>query len=248
MKNGVSQTSGVSHMLLSKNSKLLLVDLDGALIATQDSNNQAHQLIYSLHGEHTSHALENSNATIAILTHRHKAEAEQILNFLGINDCSIIHCYTAQDLWNCARKYKRVSQTLLKGLRKSLILPLIKEELGYHPRDIAIIDDRPEILSDMSNEGVGLTLLCPFDCSKSDNFGYTTTFDLTTTLQVFIEWSGKTTTAPRQQIILKEREIPNNTLFSNSRVIIRNRWGLFTFGRKAAQVIRRNIFEKSEQP
>ncbi|WP_342348771.1 hypothetical protein, partial [uncultured Nitrospira sp.] len=135
-----------------------MIDLDGVLVGSHDAHTGTDMALFPLQGIDAGDCLTKSGATIAVLTHRHRAEAEQILKLLQIDSTQIVRCYAAQELWACAIKYKQTSQALLKGLKKSLILPLIKEELGYRAEDIAMIDDRMEILSDMSQRGVGLTL------------------------------------------------------------------------------------------
>lgn len=229
----------MSHVLLSKKKKLLLVDLDGVLITSCRPEARTDQMLYPLHGDQTGHHLANSGEAIAVLTHRHKAEAEQILKLLGIDLTHIVRCYVAQDLWYCARKYKHISQTFLKGLRKSLILPLIRDELGYHPRDIAVIDDRLEILSEMSSKGVGLTLLAPFQFNNSYDNDHTTTFDLSEALRVFEEWSNEKSPESRQHISLIERVVQNHTLLQNSCVIVHNRLDPFSLARNIVRAFRR---------
>ncbi len=220
-----------------------MVDLDGVLIRSSRSDAQTTQAIYPLHGEQTVPYLANSGAAVAILTHRHNSEAEQILKLLGMSFSCSVRCYAAQDLWFSAMKYKKIPQTLVKGLRKSLILPLIQDELGYHPEDIALIDDRPEILSDMSRHGVGLTLLPPFSFNSLPSNDSTTTFNLSEALRLYEKWSCDRPMVTMQQIRLKERVVPNKKLLPNHSVIICNRWDSFSVARKMSHLLRRLIFQ-----
>lgn len=229
----------MSHVLQRKKKTLLLVDLDGVLVTSCKSDTRTEDVIFTLHGARTGDCLTNTGATIAVLTHRPQIQAEQILKFLGIDLTQIVRCYSAQDLWYCARKYRQISQTFLKGLRKSLILPLIKDELGYRPRDIAVIDDRPEILSEMSSKGVGLTILAPFQFNNTHDNNQTITFDLPEALGVFEKWSNDKLPDSMQHISLKERVIQNNTLLLNSGVIVPNRWDPFSLARNMVRILRR---------
>ncbi|WNM57986.1 hypothetical protein [Candidatus Nitrospira allomarina] len=228
-------------MLLRPNKKLLLVDLDGVLVTSSGTNGRIDAALSPLHGMDTGNCLIDSGAQIAILTHRHKSEAEQILKLLKIDVTKIVRCYAAQELWDCAIKYKLTTQTLLKGLRKSLILPLIKDELGYGPEDIAVIDDRMEILSDMSQKGVGLTLLAPLRRTNANGHLHLITFDLLEALQVFEKWSKDFSSKTTQHINLQERVVQNQTLLSNSAVIALNRWDYFSLTRKIGRTLHRYI-------
>lgn len=230
-------------VLLSKKKKLLLVDLDGVLIASSRPETRKDQILYPLHGHNTGQDLAKSSETIAVLTHRHKAEAGQILKLLGLDLTHIARCYSAQDLWHCAIRYNQILATIIGGMKKSLILPLIKAELGYHPPDIAMIDDRPDILSDMSNHGVGLTLLAPYQLNDAYNSDHTITFDLSEALRVFEKWSHDTLPESMQHVILKERVIQTKNLPPINNIIVRKRWDLFSLARKTAHVLRRSIIQ-----
>ncbi len=229
------------HSLLKPKKKLLLIDLDGVLVTSSGPNAPIDAGLSPLHGMDTGDCLINSGATIAVLTHRHKTEAEQILKLLKIDLTNIVRCFAAQELWYSAIKYKHTSQTLLKGLRKSLILPLIKDDLGYDPEDIAVIDDRMEILSEMSNKGVGLTLFAPLRTTNSNGQVHLMTFDLLEALRIFENWSQDMSSKTTQHINLKERVVLNNTLLSHSTVITLNRWDYFALIRKISRTLRRYI-------
>lgn len=228
-------------VLLSKKKKLLLVDLDGVLITSSWPENQTNQVCYPLHGDNTGQELANSGEAIAVLTHRHKAEAEQILELLGVDSTHIARCYSAQELWYCAKRYSPILATIIGGMKKSLILPLIKTELGYDPQDIAMIDDRPDILSDMSSHGVGLTILAPFEEYTSQVTSQTTTFNFSEALSVFKEWSNSQSTGKPQHISLKERVVTNNILRLQSQTLVLHRQDLFSILRKISRDLRRLI-------
>ncbi len=225
-----------------KSKKLLLVDLDGVLITNSWPENQANQICYLLHEDNIGQEIANNGQTIAVLTHRHKAEAEQILEFLRIDSTHIAQCYSAQELWFCAKKYHPILSTIIGGMKKSLILPLIKAELGYHPQDIAMIDDRLDVLSDMSNHGVGLTILAPFQGNSSQNTSQTITFSFSEALTVFNKWSNSKSANKPQHISLKERVVANSTLRLHSHALVLHRRDLFSVLRKISRVLRRFIF------
>lgn len=231
------------HVLLRRKKKLLLIDLDGVLVASHDAHTGTGSALFPLHGIDTRDCLTKNDATIAVLTHRHRAEAEQILKLLKIDSTHIVRCYAAQELWACATKYQQTSQAVLKGLQKSLILPLIKEELGYRPEDIAVIDDRMEILSDMSHSGVGLTLLAPFRMSNLHDNVDLITFDIPEALRVFEKWSDDLAPRTAQHINLEERIVKNPVFLPNRGTIIRRNFDHFYLARKFARTLRRLIFQ-----
>ena len=226
-------------MLSNRKTKLFILDLDGVLVTNNTDHIRAASLLYPLHGDDTGHYLANCGEKIAILTHRHKAEAEQILHFLEIDRSSIVGCYTAQELWHSAIKHNQILPMITGGMKKSLILPLIKAELGYHPQDIAMIDDGPEILSDMSSNGVGLTMLAPFRVNFSQDTSQTTTFNFAEALTVFREWSNTESTDVPRHISLRERVVTNTTLRQYNPLLLRKRHDLFSVMRKISATLRR---------
>ncbi|VAW83434.1 hypothetical protein MNBD_GAMMA16-1329 [hydrothermal vent metagenome] len=167
------------------NEYILLFDIDGVLAMDGDVNNQNLSEIISLH-PNIVEVFQNITFPVAILTHRSRREAEQILSALKINRKKLVGCFTAQDLLSSAL-LKHQYRTLLKqGLKKSFILPLLEDKYGFKKENIAMVDDRPENLSVLMKSGVGLTMLAPHVVFRSENS--VMSFDLEQVISIFKQW------------------------------------------------------------
>jgi len=166
---------------------ILLFDLDGVLVMNGEVNNPDLSEIISLHPD-VVEIFQKITFPIAILTHRSRSEAEQIITALKINRKNLVGCFTAQDLLKSALMNRQYGVLLKQGLKKSFILPLLEDKYGFKKENVAIVDDRPENLSVLMAGGIGLTMLAPHVVFRSQNS--VMSFDLEQVIITFEKWIG----------------------------------------------------------
>ncbi len=176
---------------------ILLFDLDGVLVMNGDVSNPKLSEIISLHPDIVA-VFQKITFPIAILTHRSRSEAEQILTALKINRKKLVGCFTAQDILYSALKSRQYSVLLKQGLKKSFILPLLEDKYGFKKENVAIVDDRPENLSVLMESGIGLTMLAPHVVFHSQNS--VLSFDLEQVIITFKKWTTNHNQEPRSKI------------------------------------------------
>lgn len=174
---------------------LLLLDLDGVLVTTYSESDPAGSEILRLHAD-AGDRLRRLGEPYAVVTHRPRSEAGPILRALDIDSDLFLACFCANDITKSMVFSGRWWSAFRSGLIKSRVLPLIYRRLGFHPRRLALIDDRSENLADMSANGVGLTMLSPAPAvTKSHDI---VGFDFSQALDVFEKWCEQDAGALRQ--------------------------------------------------
>jgi 3-deoxy-D-manno-octulosonate 8-phosphate phosphatase KdsC-like HAD superfamily phosphatase len=170
---------------------LLLIDLDGVLVTDGNGDSRVGQEILRVHrglvAELTAFAFP-----VAILTHRSRHEAHQLIAALGLEAGDLAGVFSANDIVFSDLSVNGFFSLLYGGSRKSRILPFISRRLNVHAENIAFIDDRWRNVEDMAAHGVGLAVKVPSARLQDNND--LLTFDLSDTLsriQVFLQNSEK---------------------------------------------------------
>lgn len=140
--------------------KLLLIDLDGVLVTDGDGDTKIGREILIVHPE-LSKKLKYLNLPVAVVTHRTRREADQILAALNISKEFLVGVFSANDIVLSALAKGRLRTLLRQGSLKSLILSRINETLNIQALSLAFIDDRKANIEDMRSCGVGLTIHVP---------------------------------------------------------------------------------------
>jgi hypothetical protein len=165
---------------------LLLLDLDGVVVFEAGPPHLEKAEILLLH-EVLSEALAGLQAPVVVVTHRSRAEAQRILEAARLDSGVISHLVAAEDIFRAGLKYHGIFRVARKGLRKSLVLPLVEERFGIARARMALIDDRLDNLEDMLSNGIGLTLLAPSLMEKGDSL---VSFDVHEAMEAFKKWGG----------------------------------------------------------
>jgi hydroxymethylpyrimidine pyrophosphatase-like HAD family hydrolase len=140
--------------------KLLLIDLDGVLVTDGDGDTRIGREILIVHPEF-SEKLKYLNLPVAVVTHRTRREADQILAALNISNEILVSVYSANDIVLSALAKGRLRTLLQQGSLKSLVLSRINEKLHIQTSSMAFIDDRIANIEDMHSCGVGMTIHVP---------------------------------------------------------------------------------------
>ncbi len=168
--------------------KLLLIDLDGVLVTDGDGDTKIGREILIVHPG-LSEKLKYLNLPVAVVTHRTRREADQILTALNISKDSLEGVYSANDIVLSALAKGRLSRLLRHGALKSLILSRINEKLNIPALSVAFIDDRIENIEDMRSCGVGMTIHVPkARLLESDTME---TFNIDEAIASLQEWSNE---------------------------------------------------------
>ena len=121
----------------------------------------------------------------------------------GLTATRVAGVIAAEDIFKAALKSGRRWFLLRDGLRKSWILPEVERRYGVARRDIAVIDDRHDILEDMLGNGIGLAILAPSGIT-ADGAGLIS-FDFHEVGSFLKGWKGKK--APSILITLPSKDI-----------------------------------------
>lgn len=140
--------------------KLLLLDLDGVLVTEGSGDTKIGSEIIAIH-ERLSEQLANIKMPVAVLTHRSRGEALQIINALGLCNFNFAAIFTANDIFISGLRYKGLSFLLKNGSRKSIILSQIEKSFNIPAVNVALIDDRLCNVEDLLEAGAGLGLNAP---------------------------------------------------------------------------------------
>jgi len=140
--------------------KLLLIDLDGVLVTDGDGDTKIGSEILIVHPK-LSEKLKNLNLPVAVVTHRTRREADQILTALNISKEFLVGVFSANDIVFSALAKGRLRILLRQGSLKSLVLSRINEKLNIQTSSMAFIDDRMANIEDMRSCGVGMTIHVP---------------------------------------------------------------------------------------
>lgn len=168
-------------MTVNSNRRLLLVDLDGVLVCTQETTEKS-ETVVEIH-PNTPRIFERNAARMGILTHRARPEAEQIISELGINPDSLNCFFSAHDLWRCAIRDGNTLRLLRHGTRKSFILSHLELRHDIRREHVAILDDMPAIAREMLNAGAGLAMVAP-PTARTSSPG----FSLEAAVSIFDAW------------------------------------------------------------
>jgi len=184
---------------------ILLFDLDGVLVMGGDVSDSDFSEIISLHPDIVE-SFQKITFPVAILTHRSRSEAEQILAALKINRKKLVGCFTAEDLLSSALINRQYGTLLKEGLKKSFILPLLEDKYGFKKENVAIVDDRPENLSVLMEGGIGLTMLAPHVIFRSQNS--VISFNFEQVIGKFEKWTANHNQEQRSEILEnKQRDL-----------------------------------------
>jgi hypothetical protein len=224
---------------MSEGRTLLLLDLDGVVVFEAEPPRLAAVEILLLH-DLLGDLLKQASAPVVVVTHRSKAEARRILEAAGLNSGVLSGIMAAEDLFWAGLRHQGPFRLARKGLRKSLILPVVEKQFGV-PRDrMALIDDRLDNLEDMLEHGLGLALLAP---SLMEESGHSiTSFDVNEALDAFRSWGGN----GRREIIVRltAREFAVDPWRKTGLNTQRQGRHLFNLTRRVGQAARRRLFEK----
>jgi hypothetical protein len=228
---------------LINSNALLLLDLDGVLVTDGRGDVSIGHEILRVYPE-APERLVDLQMPVGILTHRRRFEADQSLLALNIEYNQLAAFYTANDLLKSALSHGLILPLLRKGMRKSLILPLISNSLGLQAYRLALIDDNLENLKDMVEHGIGLAILAP-QAKLSD--GILQCLDLDEALKVVKLWAksphafnktNKTSSIVRLGSISK----PISDLHYSGVVMQRSTFDFFGHFRKISRKLRQFFF------
>lgn len=165
---------------------LLLLDLDGVVVFESGPPLLAELEILRLH-DMIIDRLAEFGVPVVVLTHRSRAEARRILESAGIDATHLAGVMAAEDLVTAALLHSNLRKLLSRGLRKSLILPLVEKRFGVKRGSMALLDDRVDNLEDLIGAGLGLALHAPSDTSED---GALLTFDIGEAVAAFLRWAA----------------------------------------------------------
>lgn len=142
--------------------KLLLLDLDGVMVAGERTGRGGTEELRLLHPE-LPDLLIKRNFEIILFTHRAYADAQAIRKALHKMGVPILHCISAREMLLSALKQTRFIELLLGGLSKKYGVASVVQKYGASVSGLTLIDDRVEILNEVLAEGIGQGLHAPFE-------------------------------------------------------------------------------------
>lgn len=134
-----------------KNS-LILFDLDGVLVSDGNSDTNVGSEIIYIHPPLVER-LVSDGYDVALLTHRTKNEAHQIMIAAGLEH---LRAYSVNDIFFASLKKGNFLEVFTKGNKKSYVLKDVCQQFNIAARDIIFIDDRLHNVKDLSDAGIGL--------------------------------------------------------------------------------------------
>jgi 3-deoxy-D-manno-octulosonate 8-phosphate phosphatase KdsC-like HAD superfamily phosphatase len=220
--------------------KLLLLDLDGVLVTDGDGDTSVGSEIIKIHKELVTQ-LNNLSLPVAILTHRSRCEAMQIIDALGLSTHQLYNIFTANDIFFFGLRFKGVSFLVKNGSKKSIILSYIQKRYNIQAKNIAFIDDRLWNVEDLMNAGIGLGINVP--AAKVINQHKIVTFSLCAALDKVKRWYelGELSTNSNQIIRMQSVtiDLPEDAF---SGILIRRQWSdFFGLTRSALRYTRKII-------
>jgi hypothetical protein len=216
-------------------SAALVLDIDGVLIYERSGPEREILLLHS----NLDEALRRAGCPVYLLTHRSRAETNEILAVLGLDRASYQYCFTASDILWAALRSGRFTALMKGGLRKSLILPTLQTKYGLSPADICFVDDTLGNVADMQMHGVGHVLHAP----SSMDSGTITTFDFEEVLSLSDVWRAESNPATRSLTPVRRELGPWCRTGSNSRLSART---LFNRLRRSLRAVRKQ-FESAQK-
>ena len=187
---------------------LLLLDLDGVLVSDGEGDTCVGKEILCIHPGLKNY-LRTLDFPVAVLTHRSRKEASQIVKTLELDGVELLEVFTANDIAFRRLTPGRFLSLLRFGARKSRIIPYIQARWKVNPEDIAFVDDRKENVIDMVRVGVGLGVHVPAARFLGDQ-RTVSTFDMEDLMAQIQDWSdskGQKGSGARM-ISLKPIQIP----------------------------------------
>jgi 3-deoxy-D-manno-octulosonate 8-phosphate phosphatase KdsC-like HAD superfamily phosphatase len=220
--------------------KLLLLDLDGVLVTDGDGDTSVGSEIIKIHKELVKH-LNNLHLPVAILTHRSRCEALQIVDALGLSTYELHNIFTANDIFFFGLRFKGVSFLIKNGSQKSIILSYIQKRYNIEASNVAFIDDRLWNVEDLLNAGIGLGINVP--AAKVIDQHKIVTFSLCAALDKVKKWCelGELPTDANNLIRMQSVtiDLPEDAF---SGVVIRRQWSdFFGFARSGLRYSRKVI-------
>jgi hypothetical protein len=139
---------------------MLLLDLDGVVVFEAEAPWVPAKELILLH-ENLGRELDKLGMPIAVLTHRSRREARQILETAGLDGmAALAGVIAAEDLFLAGIRQVR-GRMLSRGLRKDLVLPILERRFLVKRSNVAVIDDRADNLQDLLAAGLGLAIHAP---------------------------------------------------------------------------------------
>lgn len=169
-----------------ENKKLLLIDLDGVLVTDGCGDTRIGTEIITVHTR-LAKQLEALNLPVAILTHRSRCEALQIIDALRLKSHKFLGIFTAKEILIYGLRFKGLSYLLRNGSRKSIILPYIEKRFNIPASSVAFIDDRMGNVEDLVNAGIGLGINVP--AARVIEGARVETFDMNNAFEKVKTWS-----------------------------------------------------------
>ena len=187
--------------------KLLLLDIDGVMVV-EDYN-------IPLHPDALDR-LHYHKVNFAFLTHRNRGDADPLIEELGMHQSPFFYgCFCANDIMMGSLSVSGIKSLIRNGMLKSKALSRITKEVRIDVQDIAFVDDKPQNLKDMQDNGVGLTLQAP-SFFMNDRI---VSFDFEDLLLAFKSWNCRNLQRVMLDIDLTGKQVIEKkaTLFSKFR-------------------------------
>jgi hypothetical protein len=220
---------------------LLLLDLDGVVVFESGPPLLRKREILRLHRD-MPRLIAEVGAPVVVLTHRSRVEARHILQGAGVALDALAGLMAAEDLFHAGRRHAGWRALAGRGLRKSLILPVIERLHGVERGRIAFIDDRLDNLEDLLEAGLGLALHAP----SSVEADALVTFDFDEAIARIVAWragraaGGLVALTP---VVLALEPWRFTGLNTRARSL-----HPFNLARAAARYIRRGLTAKAQNP
>lgn len=140
-------------------SVLLLLDLDGVTVlrVTEPGRKQATVVVQPT----LIDAVSDLGFRVVILTHRSRAEAEQIVRAIVADAAKMPLILAAEDLVKAAVRDGRIFKLLRQGIQKAFAVPYLERVCGVSRERMAVLDDNEGNIRTMIAAGVGLKVLTP---------------------------------------------------------------------------------------
>ncbi len=140
-------------------SVLLLLDLDGVTVlrVTEPGRKQATVVVQPT----LIDAVSDLGFRVVILTHRSRAEAEQIVRAIVADAAKMPLILAAEDLVKAAVRDGRIFKLLRQGIQKAFAVPYLERVCGVSRERMAVLDDNEGNIRTMTAAGVGLKVLTP---------------------------------------------------------------------------------------
>jgi hypothetical protein len=168
---------------MTRSSALLLLDLDGVCALEKASPDGPALELFKLHQD-LGAGIAALGFPVVVITHRSRKEALRILSAIGVDRGQMEGIFTAENFLFAS--LGKPLDLFRHGLLKSAALRAIERKFQVSRGNMAIIDDRDDVLHDLKTNGVGLCMKAPSQNSgQSDDL---VSFEFSEAAQVFAEW------------------------------------------------------------